>query len=60
MEVPSTFGITVGSPPSIIKSTLLVPSTAARPIAAHVPVKANETPVPGQVSSLVAGLTLPR
>jgi hypothetical protein len=44
----------------MIKSTLLVPLTEERAIEAVVPVKVNDSPVPGQVSSLVAGLTRPR
>lgn len=56
---PSTLGITVGARPSMIKSTLFVPF-AVRQIVAMVPVKENARPVPGQVSSLVEGLTRPR
>jgi hypothetical protein len=46
--------------PSITKSKLLSPLTAVRLIVADVPVNVKDTPVPGQVSSLVEGLTRPR
>jgi hypothetical protein len=55
IDVPATFEITVGAPPSIAISTLFVPLTDERPIVAEVPVNVNAIPVPGQLSSLVAG-----
>ena len=58
--VPETFGMTVAAPPSTKRSTLFEPLTEARLMVAEVPVKVNATPVPGQVSCLVAGFTLPR
>lgn len=60
IELPATFDITIGAPPSMETSTLLLPLTEAIPIVAEVPVKVKVRPVPGHMSSLVAGLTLPR
>jgi hypothetical protein len=57
--LPVTLEITVATP-SMNKSALFVPVTEEPPIEAEVPVKVNDTPVPGQVSSKVAGLTRPR
>jgi hypothetical protein len=59
IEVPFTFPMRIGSPPSIIRSTLEVPVTVLIPIVAFVPSNVKDTPVLGHVSSLVAGLTLP-
>jgi hypothetical protein len=39
---------------------LFVPLTLVRPIEAEVPVKVNASPLPGQLSSRVAGFTRPR
>lgn len=58
MEVPDTFEMVVFFP-STTKSALLLPLTALRLMVADVPVKVNAIPVPGHVSSCVAGLTLP-
>lgn len=49
----------IGVPLSTTSSTLFSPLTDAIPIVAAVPVKAKDTLDPGQLSSLVAGLTLP-
>ena len=60
MVVLVTFGIVAEVFPSMTRSKLLSPTILARLMVAEVPVNVNETPVPGQVSSLVAGLTRPR
>jgi hypothetical protein len=52
--------MTTGAPPSITRSTLLVLLTEAMPMVVEVPVKVKEIPEPGQLSSLVFGLTRPR
>lgn len=59
MALPETLEITIGAPPSMIRSALFAPLTEASPIEADVPVKLKAMPAPGQLSSLVAGLTLP-
>lgn len=49
----------IGSPPSMMRSALDAPSTLLMLMDAEVPSKVNATPVLGQVSSLVSGLTRP-
>lgn len=60
MKLPLTLEMFTGVPPSILKSILLAPFKELIPMVALVPLNVNDTPVPGQVSSLVAGLTRPR
>ena len=60
MKGPVTLSMTIGSSSSMVKSIEFVPVTFASGMLADDPIKANSTPVAGQVSSLVAGLTLPR
>jgi hypothetical protein len=59
MESPETFSMRMGSPPSMMRSALEVPETVLMLMEAEVPSKVKATPVLGQVSSLVSGLTRP-
>lgn len=59
IDVPSIFLMRIGLPPSIIRSALDVPVIPSILILAVVPLKVKATPVLGQVSCVVAGLTLP-
>jgi len=58
MDVPVTLGMTVQFPPSMLRATLFSPQYDI-PMPAEVPEKEKETPVLGQVSSEVDGLTRP-